>query len=208
MVREECLQCQHGALESWRMAALQAAGVQEKLKDQKPPLVLQTYTVSLAQVRKELHKWVEPFKDEYVSLSTSTGAIFPTTEEALKKDPRYPWREEAPAMLVPTVKSPHGRHRARVVICGNHLTKSQVETKAVNPLEASSTSSPFELYICRRSRCNCSPSSTQEECPGEMVCSESGREDSVLASTTKGRSAETAHHAPTSGAGRSKGVRR
>ena len=146
MVREERLQRQHGALESWRMAALQAAGGSGEGEEQKPSLVLQTYTVSLAQVRRELHKWVEPFKDEYVSLSTSTGAIFPTTEEALKKDPRYPWREEAPAMLVPTVKSPHGRHRARVVICGNHLTKSQVETKAVNPLEASSTSSPFELY--------------------------------------------------------------
>ncbi|CAK9036004.1 unnamed protein product [Durusdinium trenchii] len=146
MVREECLQRQHGALESWRMAALQAAGGSGKGEEQKPSLVLQTYTVSLAQVRRELHKWVEPFKDEYVSLSTTTGAIFPTTEEALKKDPRYPWREEAPAMLVPTVKSPHGRHRARVVICGNHLTKSQVETKAVSPLEASSTSSPFELY--------------------------------------------------------------
>ncbi|CAK9061145.1 unnamed protein product [Durusdinium trenchii] len=146
MVREECLQRQHGALESWRMAALQAAGGSGEGEEQKPSLVLQTYTVSLAQVRRELHKWVEPFKDEYVSLSTTTGAIFPTTEEALKKDPRYPWREEAPAMLVPTVKSPHGRHRARVVICGNHLTKSQVETKAVSPLEASSISSPFELY--------------------------------------------------------------
>ena len=207
MVREECLQRQHRALEGWRIAALQAAGGSGEVEDQKPSLVLQTYTVSLAQVRRELHKWVEPFKDEYVSLSTTTGAIFPTTEEVLKKDPRYPWREEAPAMLVPTVKSPHGRHRARVVICGNHLTKSQVETKAVNPLEASSTSSPFELYACRRSRCNCSTSPTQKECSGEMVRSEPGREDSVLASSKKRCSAKIAHYTPSSGAGGSKGVR-
>ena len=146
LVQEECLERQNEVLEGWRLAALQTAESSEELEGQKPPLVLQAYTVSLTQVRKELHKWVEPFKDEYGSLSITTGAIFPTTEEALKKDPRYPNREEAPAMLVPTVKSPHARHRARVVICGNHLTRAQAETKAVSPLEATASNSPFELY--------------------------------------------------------------
>ena len=139
--QEECLSRQHQTLEAWRLAALNGGQDEEK-----PPLVLQTYTVPLAQVRRELHKWVEPFKDEYTSLSQTTQATFPTTEEALKLDPRYPDREEAPAMLVPTVKSPHGRHRARVVICGNHLTRSQAEEKALSPLEAPTSTSPFALY--------------------------------------------------------------
>ena len=128
-VQEECLTRQRTALERWRLAALQT-----QQQDEKPPLVLQTYTVPLAQVRRELRQWVEPFKDEYSSLSQTTRAILPTTEEALKLDPRYPNREEAPAMLVTAVKSPHGRHRARVAICGNHLVRSQAETKAVSPL--------------------------------------------------------------------------
>ena len=140
-MQEECLSKQHQALEAWRLAALNGGQDEEK-----PPLVLQTYAVPLAQVRRELHKWVEPFRDEYTSLSQTTQAILPTTEEALKLDPRYPDREEAPAMLVPTVKSPHGRHRARVVICGNHLTRSQAEEKVLSPLEAPTSTSPFALY--------------------------------------------------------------
>ena len=49
--------------------------------------------------------------------------------------------ELAPAMLVPTVKSPHG---ARVVICGNHLTKVNEDENA----KASDSKDPdlFSLY--------------------------------------------------------------
>ena len=48
-------------------------------------------------------------------------------------------------MLVPTVKSPHGRHRARVVICGNHLFRPDGD-KAVDPLTAQQSNAPFSLY--------------------------------------------------------------
>ena len=75
-VQEECLTRQHNALERWGLAALDG-----QQQDERPLLVLQTYTVPLAQARRELRKWVEPFKDEYTSLSQTTEAIFPTTEE-------------------------------------------------------------------------------------------------------------------------------
>ena len=59
--------------------------------------------------------------DEYRSLTEITGALKVTTEEELRQDPRYHQMEVAPAMLVPTIKSPHGRRRARIVICGNRI---------------------------------------------------------------------------------------
>ena len=78
-------------------------------------------SVPLQQVRKELELWKQPLLDEYKSLTEITGALKVTTEEELRRDPRYHQMEVAPAMLVPTIKSPHGRRRARIVICGNRI---------------------------------------------------------------------------------------
>ena len=50
----------------------------------RPSTVLQTYTVPLQQVRRELEKWKEPLTDEYMSLTSNTRALRPTTVEALK----------------------------------------------------------------------------------------------------------------------------
>lgn len=86
-----------------------------------PSTVLQTYTVPLQQVRKELELWKQPLLDEYKSLTKITGALKVTTEKELQKDPRYDQMEVAPAMLVPTVKAPHGKRRAQIVICGNRI---------------------------------------------------------------------------------------
>ncbi|CAL1156073.1 unnamed protein product, partial [Cladocopium goreaui] len=83
--------------------------------------VLQTHTVPLRQVRKELEPWKQPLLDEYKSLTEITGALVVTTEKELQKDLRYAQMEVAPAMLVPTVKAPHGKRRARIVICGNRI---------------------------------------------------------------------------------------
>ncbi|CAK9115283.1 unnamed protein product [Durusdinium trenchii] len=116
---EDQLSFQHSSLQNYKMASLAPMAGSTEV----PVTVLQTYTVSLQQVRKELEKWKPPLRDEYDQLISSTQAIKPTSEEKLRLDPRFPTMELAPAMLVPTVKSPHGRLRARVVICGNHLTK-------------------------------------------------------------------------------------
>ena len=96
-------------VEVGRLAAVNAAGVDPSL----PATVLQTYTVSLQQVKKDLALWRPPLQDEYDSLNKVTNAIKPTTEEKLKEDLRFPTMELAPAMLAPTVKSPHGKLQAR-----------------------------------------------------------------------------------------------
>ena len=117
--REDGLEEQHQALERHRLAALVQASTDDP--QEPPPTVLQTYTVPLQQVRKELELWKQPLLDEYKSLTEITGALKVTTEEELRKDPRYHQMEVAPAMLVPTIKSPHGRRRARIVICGDRI---------------------------------------------------------------------------------------
>lgn len=62
----------------------------------RPSTVLQTYTVPLQQVRRELGKWKEPLTDEYLSLTSNTKALRPTTTEALKLHPNYAEMEVAP----------------------------------------------------------------------------------------------------------------
>ena len=83
--------------------------------DGPPATVLQTYTVPLQQVRKELDLWKQPLLAEYKSL-LDTGAIQVTNEEEVKLHPNYANLERAPAMLVPTIKAPSGRRKARIVI--------------------------------------------------------------------------------------------
>ena len=97
---EDQLSFQHSAIENFKLSALAPSmGTPDA-----PATVLQTYTVSLQQVRRELEKWKPPLRDEYGQLVSSTQAIKPTTEEKLRLDPRFPTMELAPAMLVPTVK--------------------------------------------------------------------------------------------------------
>ena len=81
--------------------------------------VLQTYTVPLQTVRQNLADWVEPMRDEYKSLVSSTGTVTPIMEHELKRMPEFQHAELAPCKLVTTVKAPHGKRRARVVVCGN-----------------------------------------------------------------------------------------
>ena len=81
--------------------------------------VLQTYTVPLQTVRQNLADWTEPMRDEYKSLVSSTGTVTPIMEHELKKMPGFQEAELAPCKLVTTVKAPHGKRRARVVVCGN-----------------------------------------------------------------------------------------
>lgn len=54
-----------------------------------------------------------------------------TTENELRRDPRFPQMEVAPAMSVPTVKAPHGKRRARIVICGNRIGAKNPDSQQV-----------------------------------------------------------------------------
>ena len=106
-----------------------------------PATVLQTYTVPLQQVRKELDLWKQPLLAEYKSL-LDTGAIQVTNEEEVKRHPNYANLERAPAMLVPTIKAPSGRRKARIVICGNRIEKADGGQQSVEVEK----SSPFSTY--------------------------------------------------------------
>ena len=104
--REKDLEQQHEVLEGHRLASLVQSSqnkTPEKLVNQAaadpPSTVLQTYTLPLQQVRKELDLWKQLLLDEYKSLTEITGAVKVTTEKELQKDPRYDQMEVAPASL-------------------------------------------------------------------------------------------------------------
>ena len=84
--------------------------------------VLQTQTVSLEDVKKDLQAWVEPFKTE-VDTILQSGAMEVIDDEQyqqLLKD--HPDLERLPMLAVATIKPPLKR-KGRVVVCGNHSTK-------------------------------------------------------------------------------------
>ena len=80
--------------------------------------VLQTYTVSLAEVKRDIALWKEPLQAELEALVNS-GTIRRVKLEQLACEPGYDRMEVAPAKVVPTIKSPSGKRKARIVICGN-----------------------------------------------------------------------------------------
>ena len=122
LLQEDRLEDQHRKLESVRLAAVKnEAGLELQDPGAPPPAVLQTYAVPLQRVRQELAARVPPMTDEYQSLIEGTRALSPTTMEELETDPLFEAMEVAPGMLVPTIKAPHGKKRARIVVCGNRL---------------------------------------------------------------------------------------
>ena len=93
--------------------------------------VLQTYTVSLTEVKKDINLWKEPLQAEMEAL-VSSGTIRRVRVDQLVDEPGYDRMEVAPAKIVPTIKSPSGKRKARIVICGNmvhpagHVKPSQL----------------------------------------------------------------------------------
>ena len=86
VIREAHLEEQHLCLHQHRLASLSLPtpstdGPPAEL----PQPVLQTYTVPLQQVKRDLDAWVPALKAEYNSL-TGTGAILPTTDAELRKN--------------------------------------------------------------------------------------------------------------------------
>ena len=87
--------------------------------DGEAPKVLQTYTVPLSKVKANLSEWIPSMRDEYEALTDSMKAVKKWRESDLKQQPGYATAEYAPSKLVNTIKAPNGRHRSRIVICGN-----------------------------------------------------------------------------------------
>ena len=96
--------------------------------------VLQTYTVGLAEVRRNIEQWKPAIQKELESLFETTQALKRTTIEDLMEFPDWDQAEQAPAKIVSTVKAPDGRKKIRIVICGN-LVQSAAEATPAQDLK-------------------------------------------------------------------------
>ena len=90
------------------------------------PEVLHTHTVPLSEVLRDLNGWYHPLLEEFNSILTTHKAIRPTTKEelrALEKEGRQILY--VPGKLVATVKAGTGKRKARVVACGDFLSREK-----------------------------------------------------------------------------------
>ena len=88
--------------------------------------VLQTQTVSLEVVRKEIEEWIPAFKQE-VDTILESGAMERITDQRYKQLlQEHPDLERLPMLAVATIKPPCKR-KGRVVVCGNCSTKERKE---------------------------------------------------------------------------------
>ena len=83
--------------------------------EEEPEKVLQTRTVPLQEVRRDLESWKEAMTDEYNALVNGTKVVKPVDEKDLDGIPGIENAEFAPGKLVTTIKAPLGRKRARAV---------------------------------------------------------------------------------------------
>ena len=90
------------------------------------PEILHTHTVSLEEVYRDLSSWVDPMKEEVDSLETTHNALSTITREQIqqleKEGKTVLW---VPSKIVPTIKAGTGRKKARIVACGNFLSKEK-----------------------------------------------------------------------------------
>ena len=105
--------------------------------------VLQTYTVPLAEVRRDLPLWKEALKKELHSLVERTGTIRRVNVEDLPKEIGFEKMQIAPAKIVPTIKAPHGVRKARIVVCGNLVEDVNPDKKAVESKEKDTLVNPL-----------------------------------------------------------------
>ena len=99
--------------------------------------VLQTYTVPLHKVKEDPEPWLDPIRTELHQLLEVTKAVRAVRKADLVHEEGYDSMEVVPGKLVTTIKAPHGKRKARVVICGNLLDKpanveEQLKEKVAN----------------------------------------------------------------------------
>ena len=76
--------------------------------------VLQTYTVGLAEIRRNIEQRKPAIQKELESLFETTQALKKTTIEELTELPGGDQAEQAPAKIVSTIKAPDGRKKIRI----------------------------------------------------------------------------------------------
>ena len=86
--------------------------------------VLQTQTVSLEEVKKEMDLWIQPFKTEVENILES-GAMERISRETYRELlQEHPDLAKLPMLAVATIKPPLKR-KGRVVVCGNYSNFSK-----------------------------------------------------------------------------------
>ncbi len=102
-----------------RLCAINKEKEPENEPNCEPPDVLQTVTMSLSDVRKDLRSWIPAMRAEYNSLTCETEAVLPVDVSSL--DPQKV--EFVPGKLVCVVKAgpKGGKKKCRGVICGNMM---------------------------------------------------------------------------------------
>ena len=106
--------------------------------------VLQTYTVPLAEVRRELPLWKEALMKELNSLVDRTQTIRRVNVEDLKFEIGYDRMQVAPAKVVPTIKAPNGVRKTRIVVCGNLI--EDVGSSKASPEDGRPEAGAHALY--------------------------------------------------------------
>ena len=97
-------------------------------KDEAQEEVLQTRTVSVQEVRKDMDSWKQPFEEEYQTLCSTV--IKPLTPSMLRQAMSSATHvERIPSKIVPTIKPPH-KKRGRIVACGNYSSVPEGEVSA------------------------------------------------------------------------------
>ena len=125
-------------------AGLCIAKIQEELDEQEgwatthEEIMLQPRTLSMAEVYEDLDSWIPPMAEELQALTVTHEAIRVSTKQDVEQMSRDGFLVETiPSKLVPVLKPPDAKKRARIVGCGNY-----VELRDRSQEKASSLSSP------------------------------------------------------------------
>ena len=106
-------------VDALRLCAVGLDNEGDREPDPESKEVLQTVTMALSYVRKDLNSWIPAMKAEYESLTRETEAVLPVDVRTL--DPQQV--EFVPGKLVCVVKAgaKGGKKKCRGVICGNMM---------------------------------------------------------------------------------------
>ena len=93
------------------------------------PEILHTHTVPITEVQNDIEAWVPPLKEELDSLTETHNAVTKITHNELK-DLQASGRNVlvVPSKVVATIKAGTGRKKARIVACGNFLSREKTRT--------------------------------------------------------------------------------
>ena len=119
------------SVEDWldvTTAGLCLARLQEEVEEEElnqssqNEIMLQPRTLSMAEVYEDLSSWIPPMAEELQALTVTHEAIRIITKHDVDQMLREGFLVETiPSKLVPVLKSPDAKKRARIVGCGNYV---------------------------------------------------------------------------------------